>query len=80
MPLSDPRLTRMVSYTLDGIDPDDWEEFKNSYPRSISIEDVLKAIIGGEHLALTVDEDGRVELGEEYAGEEVRVVIVEEEA
>lgn len=69
----------MVSYALDGIDEDDWEAFKNSYPRSVSIEDVLKGIIGGEHLEVMVDEEGRVELGEEYAGEEVRVVIVGDE-
>lgn len=68
----------MVSYALSGIDEDDWEAFKNSYPRSVSIEDVLKAIIGGNHLEVAVGEDGQVELGEEYAGEEVRVVVVED--
>lgn len=71
-----PPTTRMVSYALDGIDEDDWEAFENSYPRSVSIEDVLKGIVGGEHLDVVVDEEGRVELGEEYAGEELWVVIV----
>lgn len=69
----------MVSYALDGIDPDDWEDFKNSYPRSISIEEVLKRIIGGEHRRLAADEEGRLSLGAEYASEELRVVIVGED-
>lgn len=67
----------MVSYTLGGIDADDWDAFKNAYPRSISIEDVLKRIIGGDHLERTTDEDGQLSLGPEYADRDLRIVVVD---
>lgn len=70
---------RMVSFTLEGIDRDDWEAFKNSYPRSLSIEEVLKRIIGGEHLQRTTDENGELSLGPEYADKELRVVVIDDE-
>lgn len=67
----------MVSFTVEGIDADDWESFKNSYPRSISIEDILKRIIGGDHIERTADEDGQLSLGPEYADQELRIVVVD---
>ena len=67
----------MVSFTIDGVDSDDWESFKNSYPRSISIEEILKRIIGGDHIERTTDEEGQLTLGPEYANKELRIVVVD---
>lgn len=70
----------MVSMLVEDIPDEDWQEFKDSIPRSTSLEEAFRQIVAGEVLEVTTDDEGRVELGQEYAGETVRMHVVRLEA